>query len=41
MLAARKGSLKIVKKLIQHGANGNLTNEVNLKIDELNNHALH
>ena len=32
MLAARKGSLEMVKKLIQHGANGSLTNKVNPKI---------
>ena len=35
MLAARKGSLEIVKKLTQHGANETLTNKVNPKIDEL------
>ena len=40
MLAARKGSLEMVKKLIQHGANVSLTNKVNPKIDELNNCAL-
>ena len=41
MLAARKGSLEIVKKLIQHGASVSLTNKVNPKIDVmLNNYAL-
>ena len=38
MLAARKGSLEIVKKLIHHGANANLTNEVNL-IQKINKYA--
>ena len=33
MLAAQKGSLEIVKKLIQHGASVSLTNKVNPKID--------
>ena len=37
MLAAQKGNLEIVKKLIQHGAKVSLTNKVNPKIDELNN----
>ena len=41
MLAARKGSLEIVNKLIQHGASVSLTNKVNPKIDVmLNNYAL-
>ena len=29
MIAAKKGNVGIVKKLIKHGANVNLTNEVN------------
>ena len=28
MVAARKGEVEIVRKLIQHGANVNITNEV-------------
>ena len=31
MVAARKGSVGIVKKLIQHGANVNLTNKVTME----------
>ena len=31
MVAARKGGVGIVKKLIQHGANVNLTNKVTME----------
>ena len=35
MVAARKGSVGIIRKLIHHGANVNLTNEVTMETNFL------